>query len=67
MRGDHYALAEQAKKHEASDSWRDAEVLYLRTAQMLATSQLADDVKARKMYDAAAKRCRRLHVLTIVS
>lgn len=62
-----YTLAEQARKHEAAENWREAERLYLLAAQQLATSRLSQDTKDRALYDKAAKRCRRLAQLTVDS
>lgn len=56
----HYEYAKLAQDAERHGEWRRAEEQYLLAAQQLATSKLAQDTKDRKLYDAAAKRCRRL-------
>lgn len=56
----HDEYADAAKKAADAGKWALAEEMYLRAAQAIATSKLSADVKDRKLYDAAAKRCHRL-------
>lgn len=57
---DGYDLSKQAEEADKAQDYTRAEELWLKAAQTVATSSMRNDVKNRRMWDAAAKRSRRL-------